>query len=82
MPYDATKMKDWQISEEAEKGMPSHEDWIERLGLKKDELIPMGRLAKLDFLKIILKLHKISGYMPFPLMATKINIIDLELALT
>ena len=53
MAYDATKMKDWQISEASEKNMPSPEEWREKLGLKKDELIPYGRLAKLDFMKII-----------------------------
>jgi formate--tetrahydrofolate ligase len=36
--------------------MPVPEEWRERLGLKKDEVIPMGRLAKLDFLKIIERL--------------------------
>ena len=30
--------------------------WREKLGLKKDEVIPMGKLAKLDFLKIIERL--------------------------
>ncbi len=53
MAYDATKMADWQISEEAEKNMPTPEQWREKLGLEKDEMLPMGRLAKLDFLKII-----------------------------
>jgi formate--tetrahydrofolate ligase len=57
MPYDATKMADWQISEAAEKKMPSPEQWMEKLGLKKDEMLPMGRLAKLDFLKIINRLQ-------------------------
>lgn len=56
MPYDATKMADWQISEAAEEKMPTPDEWRERLGLKKDEVIPMGRLAKLDFLKIIERL--------------------------
>ncbi len=56
MPYDATKLADWQISEEAEKNMPSPEEWREKLGLQKDELLPMGRLAKLDFLKIFNRL--------------------------
>ena len=51
--YDATQMQDWQISEAAEQHMPSPRDWQERLGLQQDEVIPMGRLAKLDFLKII-----------------------------
>ncbi|MCK5186939.1 MAG: formate--tetrahydrofolate ligase, partial [Deltaproteobacteria bacterium] len=53
MAYDATKMKDWQISEAAEKNMPAHEEWVEKLALEKGEYLPMGRLAKLDFLKII-----------------------------
>ena len=53
MAYDATEMQDWQISEAAELNMPSPRDWQERLGLQQDEVIPMGRLAKLDFLRII-----------------------------
>jgi len=56
MSYDAVNMKDWQISEEAEKNMPMPDEWREKLGLKKDEILPMGRLAKLDFLKIINRL--------------------------
>ncbi|MCL0072762.1 formate--tetrahydrofolate ligase, partial [Dehalococcoidia bacterium] len=32
------------------------DDWREKLGLQKDEVIPMGRLCKLDFLKIIERL--------------------------
>jgi len=56
MPYDAVKMKDWQISEDAEKNMPTPEEWREKLGLQKDELMPYGRIAKLDFLKIIERL--------------------------
>jgi formate--tetrahydrofolate ligase len=53
MAYDAVKMADWQISEAAEKNMPSPEQWKDKLGLKDDEILPMGRLAKIDFLKII-----------------------------
>jgi len=53
MPYDAVNMADWQISEEAEKNMPTPDEWQEKLGLEKEEMLPMGRLAKLDFLKII-----------------------------
>ncbi len=56
MAYDAVKMADWQISEEAEKNMPLQDEWREKLGLEKDEILPMGRLAKLDFLKIIERL--------------------------
>ena len=53
MAYDATKMKDWQISEASEENMPTSEEWREKLGLAKDEMLPYGRIAKLDFLKII-----------------------------
>jgi formate--tetrahydrofolate ligase len=56
MPYDPTQLHDWQISEAAEQRMPTPEEWRDRLGLAKDEVIPMGRLAKLDFLKIIERL--------------------------
>jgi methylenetetrahydrofolate dehydrogenase (NADP+) / methenyltetrahydrofolate cyclohydrolase / formyltetrahydrofolate synthetase len=56
MAYDATKMMDWQISEAAEKNMPTPEEWREKLGLQKDEILPMGRLCKLDFLKIMNRL--------------------------
>jgi methylenetetrahydrofolate dehydrogenase (NADP+)/methenyltetrahydrofolate cyclohydrolase/formyltetrahydrofolate synthetase len=57
MPYDATKIKDWQISEEAEKNMPTPDQWREKLNLQKDEIIPYGRLGKLDFMKIIERLN-------------------------
>jgi len=54
--YDATKMADWQIAREAEKKMPTPSEWQDRLGLAKDEIIPMGRIAKLDFMKIMERL--------------------------
>ncbi len=56
MAYDAVKMKDWQISEAAEQNMPTPDEWRERLNLEKDEIIPYGRLCKLDFSKIIERL--------------------------
>ena len=56
MAYDATKMKDWQIAEAAEPNMPAPEEWREQLGLEKDEMLPYGRISKLDFLKIIERL--------------------------
>ncbi len=56
MAYDAVKMKDWQISEAAEANMPAPDEWREKLGLQKDEMLPYGRIAKLDFLKIINRL--------------------------
>jgi formyltetrahydrofolate synthetase len=52
VPYDAVKMKEWQIAEAAEAKMPTPDEWRDRLGLKKDEVIPYGRIAKLDFMKI------------------------------
>jgi methylenetetrahydrofolate dehydrogenase (NADP+)/methenyltetrahydrofolate cyclohydrolase/formyltetrahydrofolate synthetase len=58
MAYDATKMKDWEIAEEAEKNMPTPEEWQKKLGLQKDEVIPYARISKLDFLKIIDRLKK------------------------
>ena len=36
MAYNAVEMADWQISEAAEKNMPTPEEWRERnLGLRK-----------------------------------------------
>ncbi len=58
MSYDATKMSDWQIAEDSEKKMPTPEEWRERLNLQKDEIIPYGRLCKLDFMKIMERLKK------------------------
>jgi len=58
MAYDAVKMPDWQISEAAEKNMPTPDEWREKLALQKDEVIPQGRLCKLDFMKIIERLKK------------------------
>ena len=56
MAYDATKMKDWEISEAAEANMPNPDEWRERLNLEKDEIIPHGRTPRLDFIKIIERL--------------------------
>jgi len=56
VPYDPTKLADWQIAQEAEKHMPTPEEWRERLGLGKDEIIPYGRVAKLDYRKIMERL--------------------------
>ena len=50
---DPRKLADWQIADIAEETMPTVDEWQEKLGLKKDEIIPMGRLCKLDFMKII-----------------------------
>ena len=52
MALDATKMKDWQIAEEAEKSMKTVQELAETLGLTDEELLPMGHyLGKVDFMK-------------------------------
>lgn len=61
MPYnprsmDPTKFKDWQIAAEAEKFLPTPDEWVEKLGLQKDEVIPYGKTPKLNFLKIMNRL--------------------------
>ncbi len=50
---DPRKLADWQIAEATEGNMPTPEQWRDKLGLQKDEIIPMGRLCRLDFMKII-----------------------------
>jgi formate--tetrahydrofolate ligase len=50
---DPTQNKDWQIAEEAEKFLPTPDEWIEKLGIEKSEMIPYGKTPKLDFLKIM-----------------------------
>jgi len=57
MSYDATRMQDWEISEAAERNLPTPEEWRDRLGLERDEVIPMGRVAKLDFLRVMERLQ-------------------------
>ena len=57
MPYIATEMQDWQIAEAAEAGMPTPDEWRGKLGIERDEVIPVGKVRKLDFLKIIERLR-------------------------
>ena len=56
MVYDPTRLKDYQIAELAERNLPGQAEWQERLGLQRDEVIPYGRICKLDFLKIMNRL--------------------------
>jgi len=50
MKLDPTKMKDWQIAEAAEQSMKPASRLAEELGLKDEELLPMGRqLARVDY---------------------------------
>ena len=53
MVYDPTVLADWQIAAEAEKRMPSPAEWQRRLGLREDEVLPYGRVAKLDSRRIL-----------------------------
>ena len=56
MPYDAVKMADWQISEAAEEHLKSVWDLGREMGLEKEEILPYGRIGKLDFMKIMSRL--------------------------
>lgn len=56
-PFDPTRLQNWQISRLAEEHMPNPSEWAERLALQPDEVIPNGRLCKLDFLKIMDRLR-------------------------
>jgi formyltetrahydrofolate synthetase len=53
MDADPRKLADWQIAEIAEEDMPTVDQAQEMLGLKKEEIIPMGKLCRVDFMKII-----------------------------
>jgi len=53
---DPTKHKDFEIAKEAMKFLPGPDEWAEKLGLLKDEVIPFGRTPKLDFIKIMNRL--------------------------
>jgi formate--tetrahydrofolate ligase len=54
---DPTKYKDFEIAKEAMKFLPGPDEWAEKLGLLKDEVIPFGRTPKLDFIKIMNRLR-------------------------
>jgi len=57
MKLDPTKMQDWQIAEAAEETMKPVSRLAREMGLKDDELIPMGRaLAKVDYQKALARL--------------------------
>ncbi len=56
MPYDATKMKDWEIGEAAEAKLPSPDHWKTQLGLQKSEVIPQGKICRLDYMKVLERL--------------------------
>jgi formate--tetrahydrofolate ligase len=59
MKLDPTKMKDWQIAEAAEQSMKPVGQLAAELGLKDEELLPMGRqLARVDY---ALALERLKG---------------------
>ena len=53
---DPTQYADWQIAEEAERTLPSVEEFRERLGILPEEIIPFGKTPKLDYMKIMERL--------------------------
>ena len=75
MIYDPTSMANWEISQAAEENMPTPYEWGERLGLTEEEMIAIGRLGKLSFLKIMDRLQNkpdgkyvdVTGMTPTPL---------------
>ncbi|MBN1457845.1 MAG: formate--tetrahydrofolate ligase [Sedimentisphaerales bacterium] len=57
MKLDPTKMEDWQVAEAAEENLIPIDKLARDLGLKEDELLPMGRqLAKVDYIKVLKRL--------------------------
>ncbi len=54
---DATKLKDWQIAEEAEKHMKTVHQVADEWGILPDELLPMGHyLGKVDYAAVLERL--------------------------
>jgi formyltetrahydrofolate synthetase len=54
MKLDPTKMEDWQIAEAAEEQMKPIGRLADEMGLKEDELLPMGlQLGKVDYIKVL-----------------------------
>ena len=56
--YDPTKMQDWEIGQAAEEAMPTLEQARSKLGLERDEIIPYGKICKLDFVRLLERLGK------------------------
>ncbi len=58
MKLDPTKMKDWEIAEAAEEKMKPFAMLAEEMGIKPDELIPMGKkIGKIDCSRAIKRLQ-------------------------
>jgi len=57
---DPVKMKDWEIAEAAEATMKSIQQLGEEIGLKPDELVPMGKsLGKVEYLSVLQRLASV-----------------------
>lgn len=57
MKLDPIKMADWEIAEAAEETIKPIKQIADELGLKDEELLPMGRnLAKVDYMKVLERL--------------------------
>lgn len=56
LKLDPTRMKDWEIAEAAQANMKPFMTVGRELGLLDDELIPMGRVGKIDFVKAMARL--------------------------
>lgn len=56
MPYDATKMADWQISEAAEENMKTIWQLRDEMELQGDEVIPYGKMGRLNYAAIMARL--------------------------
>jgi len=60
MKLDPTKMEDWQIAEAAEEQMKPVRRLAEEMGLKEDEVLPMGlQLGKVDYKKVLERLKDV-----------------------
>ena len=57
MPYDVLRMEDWQVAELAEERMKPLSQLQEEMGLEKDDVIPYGRIGRLDFAGVSRKLN-------------------------
>jgi len=53
MPYDPTVMADWQICEAAETRMRSLDRLGDEMGLTRDEVLPYGRIGRVNFSRIV-----------------------------
>jgi methylenetetrahydrofolate dehydrogenase (NADP+) / methenyltetrahydrofolate cyclohydrolase / formyltetrahydrofolate synthetase len=56
-PFDPTVLADWQISEEAEATMKSLRQLQSELGLMDDEVIPSGRVGRIEFSAVMERLR-------------------------